>query len=69
MDNKKPHMEKEALDRNTKRMIYEDLLEQQEKVVNERAVNLKYFEPEHKRLPPLPKTLVSKVERIQKFIN
>ena len=56
-------MEKEALDRNTKRMIYEDLLEQQEKIARERTANIKYFEPEFRRLP-LPKTLISKVERI-----
>jgi hypothetical protein len=61
-------MEKEALDRNTKRMIYEDLFEQQEKIARERTANIKYFEPEFRRLP-LPKTLISKVERIQKFIN
>ena len=61
-------MQKEALDLFTKRIICEDLLEQQEKLVRERNTNLEYLEPECRRLV-LPKTLNSKVDRIQKFIN
>jgi hypothetical protein len=61
-------MEKEGLDRNTKRMIMEDLLANQEKMAQEREHNLLFLEPEFKR-PPLPKTLISKIERVQKFIN
>lgn len=46
----------------------EDLLSNQEKVVAEQLSNLKYLEEDFRRAP-LPKTLISQIPRILKFIN
>ena len=54
-------MQKEGLDKYTKAMIIEDLEQQQERMVTEREANLALLDQGR---PALPKTLVSKVERI-----
>lgn len=59
--------QKEGLDRQTKRMIMEEMQEQQERMLAERKINLALLEQGTR--PPLPKTLVSTMERIQKCIN
>ena len=59
--------QKEGLDRQTKRMIMEEMQEQQERMLTERVINLALLEQATRPSPP--KTLVSNMERIQKFIN
>ena len=59
--------EKEALDRQTKRMIMETMVEQQEQMLAERTINLELLDKRER--PPLPKTLVSSMERIQRLLN
>ena len=59
-------MQKEGLDKYTKTIIAEFCIQQQEQMVKERDANLLLLEQGR---PALPKTLISKVERIQKFVN
>ena len=54
--------EKEALDRQTKRMIMEEMMEQQEWMLAEHNINIELLERGER--PPLPKNLVSSLERI-----
>lgn len=59
--------EKEALDLGSKRMIMEGMIEQQETMLAERTINLDLLDlPER---PPLPKNLISSLERSQKLLN
>ena len=59
-------MQKEGLDKYTKQMIIEDLELQQERLIKEREENLALL---GQGRPALSRSLVSKVERIQKFVN
>lgn len=59
--------EKEALDLGTKRMIMEEMMEQQERMLTERAQNLELLERGER--PALPKTVVSSLERSQRLLN
>ena len=61
--------QKEGLDRQTKRMIMEEMQEQQDRMLAERKINLTLLDPDPDPMqqqgrPALPKTLVSNMERI-----
>ena len=59
--------DKESLDLQAKRMIQEEMLEQQERMLTERAKNLELLERGER--PPLPKNLETSIERIQRLLN
>lgn len=54
--------DKESLDLQAKRLILETMMEQQERMLTERAENLELLDRGER--PPLPKNLVSNLERI-----
>ena len=54
--------EKESLDRQTKRMIMEEMMEMQERMLTERSKNIELLESRERA--PLPKNLVSNMDRI-----
>eukprot|EP00347_Sterkiella_histriomuscorum_P001333 403372435 len=58
---------KEILDRSTKKFLMEDMQEQQDKMLEERDINLVLLTQDYR--DSLPRTLCSKLDRIQKFIN
>ena len=59
--------EKEALDLGSKRMIMEGMIEQQETMLAERTINLDLLDCVER--PPLPKNLISSLERSQRLLN
>ena len=54
--------QKEGLDRQTKRMIMEEMQDQQDRMLAERKINVALLEPDTRPSPP--KGLVSNIDRI-----